>query len=307
MGFYCRMVHGNRRIPLASGKSISLAGYDFTKRDRKADISLMQEIAKETRLDILEMLYESKSGHLGGSLSAVELLVVLYMCRMRYDPKDPKWKDRDRFLLSKGHASPLLYSILSRFTGSPSRDELKTLRKLGSRLQGHPDPKKLDGVEIPGGPEGIGLSEAVGMALKARLGKSDSRIYVMMGDGEQDEGEVWEAAMSAVKFGLGNMTAIIDANGVQQEGSTKEIMPIEPLPDKWRAFGWNVYEIDGHDFEAIIGALDKAGKNKELPSVIVARTVKGKGVDFMEGKPKYHSPVLSDKELQDAKAQILGA
>ncbi len=275
----------------------------FRDPGRSLDLARLRKISSEIREDILMMLSEAGSGHPGGSLSAVEVVVSLFFVKMRHDPSDPLWPDRDRFLLSKGHAAPLLYAVLSKCGYFP-HEELKTLRKIGSRLQGHPDPTKLPGVEIPGGPEGIGLSEGIGMALSSRLDKRSSRIYVMMGDGEMDEGEVWEAAMCASKFRLENLTAIIDRNGVQQDGITEQIMPIEPLAAKWRAFNWNVLEVDGYDFSSILAALEKAEKAKNRPTVIVAHTTKGKGVDFMEWQSEYHGKVPEKAVVQKALEQI---
>ncbi|MEM0120860.1 MAG: transketolase [Thermoprotei archaeon] len=271
----------------------------FAEPNRKVSIEKLSSISKQIRKDILEMLSEAGSGHPGGSLSAVEIVVTLYFAKMVHNPLDPKWVDRDRFLLSKGHAAPLLYAVLAECGYFP-KSELKTLRKLGSRLQGHPDPTKLPGVEIPGGPEGIGLSEGVGMALAAKLDRRSYRVYVLMGDGELNEGEVWEAAMSAAKYNLDNLTAIVDRNGVQQDGLTEQIMPIEPVANKWRAFNWNVIEIDGYDFEQILSAIDKAKSVKNRPTVIVAYTTKGKGVEFMEWQSEYHGKVPDKQTVQRA-------
>ncbi|MEM3795550.1 MAG: transketolase [Thermoprotei archaeon] len=271
----------------------------FAEPNRKVSIEKLSSISKQIRKDILEMLSEAGSGHPGGSLSAVEIVVTLYFAKMVHNPLDPKWVDRDRFLLSKGHAAPLLYAVLAECGYFP-KSELKTLRKLGSRLQGHPDPTKLPGVEIPGGPEGIGLSEGVGMALAAKLDRRNYRVYVLMGDGELNEGEVWEAAMSAAKYNLDNLTAIVDRNGVQQDGLTEQIMPIEPVANKWRAFNWNVIEIDGYDFEQILSAIDKAKSVKNRPTVIVAYTTKGKGVEFMEWQSEYHGKVPDKQTVQRA-------
>ena len=276
----------------------------FASRERKGRIPELSAIAASVRREILEMLGASGSGHPGGSLSTVEILVSLYFYKMRHNPGDPAWKSRDRFLLSKGHAAPALYAVLSRCGYFPGA-ELSSLRKLGSRLQGHPDPKKLPGVEIPGGPEGIGLSEGIGMALASRIDGLDNRIYVLMGDGEQDEGEVWEAAMAGAKFKLDNIVAIVDMNGIQQEGKTSEIMPSGSLLEKWRAFNWDVEEIDGHDFDSVIRALDRPPKHG-IPRVIIAKTIKGKGVDFMEGNPEYHGKVPSKELLDQAIRQVSG-
>jgi transketolase len=275
---------------------------DFTMQNRQFDARELSIITADLRKDILEALGKSNSGHPGGSLSAVEILTSLYFYKMRHNPKNPKWEDRDRFLLSKGHAAPVLYCVLAKCGYFP-KEELGTLRKLNSRLQGHPDPNKLPGVEIPGGPEGIGLSEGIGMALAARLDNRKHTVYVLMGDGEQDEGEVWEAAMSAVKFKLSNLVAMIDMNGVQQEGTTSDIMPTDSLASKWRSFNWNVIEVDGHDLKQLASALDAANK-EGFPTVIIAKTVKGKGVDFMEGNPKYHGTVPGRELLEQAIKQV---
>jgi len=244
------------------------------------------ERAVKIRTHILEMVAEAKSGHPGGSLSAVDVLVSLYFHKMHHDPKNPQDPDRDRFVLSKGHAAPVLYSTLAE-AGYFPKAELKTLRKLGSRLQGHPD-LRVPGVEFPGGSLGIGLSAAIGMALAGKLDRRTYRVYALLGDGELDEGEVWEAAMAAPKFKLDNLTAIVDRNGIQQDGLTEQIMPQEPLSYKWRAFNWHVLEVDGFDFRQIIEALDKAESMRNRPTVIIAHTVKGKGVPFMEWDPAYH-------------------
>jgi transketolase len=246
---------------------------------------LLQKAVK-IRTDILEMVAEAKSGHPGGSLSAVEILVSLFFYKMRHDPKLPDWPDRDRFVLSKGHAAPVLFATLAE-SGYFPVSELKTLRKLNSRLQGHPD-FRVPGVEFPGGSLGIGLSAAIGMALAGKLDKSDYRVYALLGDGEMDEGETWEAAMAASKFKLDNLTAIVDRNGIQQDGLTEQIMPIEPLGYKWKAFNWHVLEVDGFDLRQVIEALEKAENMRNRPTVIIAHTVKGKGVSFMEWDPAYH-------------------
>lgn len=275
---------------------------DFKIANRKVETSLLERTCAEIRKDILITLGKSNSGHPGGSLSAVELLVSLYFYKMRHDPSNPKWADRDRFLLSKGHAAPALYCILAKCGYFPE-EELGTLRKINSRLQGHPDPNKLPGVEIPGGPEGIGLSEGIGMALAAKLDERKHTIYVLMGDGEQDEGEVWEAAMAGAKFKPDNLVAIIDRNGIQQEGKTNEIMPSDSLLEKWKSFNWNAIEIDGHDINQIINTLDSVNKSS-YPTVIIANTIKGKGVDFMEGNPEYHGKVPNKELLEKAIKQV---
>ncbi len=266
-------------------------------------MGMLLQKATSIRAHILEMVSEAKSGHPGGSLSAVEILVSLFFYKMRHDPKNPNWSDRDRFVLSKGHAAPVLYSTLAE-AGYLPLDELKTLRKINSRLQGHPD-RNVPGVEFPGGSLGIGLSAAIGMALAAKMDKRKSRVYALLGDGELDEGQVWEAAMAAAKFKLDNLTAIIDRNGIQQDGLTEQIMPKEPLAYKWKAFNWHVLEVDGFDFRQLIEALDKAENMRNRPTVIIAHTVKGKGVSFMEWDPAYHGKA-PDKETVRKLLETMG-
>jgi transketolase len=266
------------------------------------EILRLKEIARNTRKLILESLAEAGSGHPGGSLSAVELLVTLYFHVMHYDPKNPRWEDRDRFFLSKGHAAPLLYAILAQAGYFPA-EELMTLRKLGSRLQGHPT-LGIPGVEAPAGSEGIGLSLGIGTALAAKVDRRGYRTYVLMGDGEQQEGEVWEAAMSASKYRLDNLTAIVDRNGIQQDGLTEQIMPIEPLASKWRAFNWNVIEVDGYDYLQLIDAFDLASSVRNRPTVVIAHTVKGKGISFMEWSPHYHGTAPPKDRMQDVLSEL---
>jgi transketolase len=269
----------------------------LTVVESKKSIDDLKAISRTTRQLILETLAEAKSGHPGGSLSAVELVVALYYSVMRHDPTNPKWPDRDRFILSKGHAAPLLYSVLAQQGYFPI-EQLKTLRKINSMLQGHPDTKKTPGVEMCAGSEGIGLSVAIGEALAARIDKRDYRVYVMMGDGEMQEGQVWEAAMCASKYRLDNITGIIDRNGIQQDGLTEQIMPVEPLNAKWRAFNWNVIEVDGYDFTQILRAFAQAKQVRNRPTVIIAHTTKGKGVEFMEWSPEYHGKVPDKKTVE---------
>jgi len=266
-------------------------------------VGMLLQKATSIRAHILEMVSEAKSGHPGGSLSAVEILVSLYFYKMRHDPKNPNWPDRDRFVLSKGHAAPVLYSTLAE-AGYLPLDELKTLRKINGRLQGHPD-RKVPGVEYAGGSLGIGLSAAIGMALAAKMDKRKNRVYALLGDGELDEGQVWEAAMAGAKFKLDNLTAIIDRNGIQQDGLTEQIMPKEPLAYKWKAFNWHVLEVDGFDFRQLIDALEKAENMRNRPTVIIAHTVKGKGVSFMEWDPAYHGKA-PDKETVRKLLETMG-
>jgi len=267
------------------------------------DIRLLMNHAREVRREILKMLAEAGSGHTGGSLSAADIVTALYFCKMRHRPEDPTWVERDRFILSKGHAAPLLYAILA-LTGYFSKDVLSTLRRIDSPLQGHPSSRLVRGVEVSTGSLGQGLSVANGIAMGLRMDGLDSRVYCLLGDGELQEGQVWEAAMTAVHYRLDNLCAIVDNNGLQIDGFCCDVMGIEPLTDKWRAFGWNVFEIDGHNMEEIVNALDEAELIKGMPSVIIARTVKGKGVSFFEGKAEYHGVVPSRDELERALKEL---
>ena len=237
------------------------------------------------RLDIIEMLYRAGSGHLGGSLSTADILVALFFAEMRTRPGDLCWPQRDRFILSKGHGAPALYAVLARLGYFP-REELASLRQFGSILQGHPDSGCTPGVEIPTGSLGQGLSIANGLALATRLNRLPSRIYVLLGDGETQEGQIWEAAMSAAHYRLDNLTAIVDRNRLQIDGRTADVMNVEPLARKWQAFGWQTLEINGHDFPALLAALKACRANRGPPKVIIAHTVKGKGVSlFLKTRP----------------------
>ncbi|HXX81006.1 MAG TPA: transketolase [Thermodesulfovibrionales bacterium] len=261
------------------------------------DLRLLREHAKEVRREIVKMLTQAGSGHTGGSLSAADIVAGLYFYKMRHRPEDPEWKERDRFVLSKGHAAPVLYAALA-LTGYFDRELLRTLRRIDSPLQGHPSSKMLKGVEISTGSLGQGLSIANGMAMGLRMDGLDSRVYCLLGDGELQEGQVWEAAMTAVHYGIDNLCAIVDNNGLQIDGFCCDVMKIEPITEKWKAFGWHVMDIDGHAMEQIANALDEAETVKGRPSVIVARTVKGKGVSFFEGKAEYHG-IAPTKEERD--------
>ncbi|MDL1956927.1 MAG: transketolase [Candidatus Desulfofervidus auxilii] len=267
------------------------------------NIKYLRKLAKEIRKDVLVMLNEAGSGHTGGSLSVVELLIALFFGKLRHDPKNPQWKERDRFVLSKGHAAPTLYAILAHCGYFP-RKELFSLRKLGTRLQGHPDCKFTPGIEVPTGSLGQGLSMANGMALAARLDGLSSRVYVLLGDGEVQEGQVWEAAMTAAHYKIDNLCAILDNNRLQIDGWVSDVMNIDPLTDKWRAFGWATIEIDGHNFEEIFNALDEAEKIKGKPTIIIARTIKGKGVSFFENQAKYHGVAPTKEELERALKEL---
>ena len=259
-------------------------------------VKTLTDKARRIRIDILKMLTESGSGHTGGSLSAADIATALYFHTMKYDAGKPGWKGRDYFILSKGHAAPLLYTVLAH-AGFFEHAELCTLRKLGSRLQGHPDSKCLPGVEISTGSLGQGLSVANGIALAHKVDKASNSVYALLGDGELQEGQVWEAAMTAAHYKLDNLCALIDNNCLQIDGPVERVMGVEPITDKWRAFGWHVLDIDGHDMAAITSALDKAGTVKGKPTMIVCRTVKGKGSTIFEGKVEFHGTTPSKEEL----------
>jgi transketolase len=269
----------------------------------EADIEKLKKIARQIRIDILTMLFESGSGHTGGSLSATDILTVLYFYKMRYDPKNPKWEDRDKFVLSKGHGAPALYAVLGR-AGYFGLEHFHTLRKLGSILRGHPNSAVTPGVEVCTGSLGQGLSQANGLALAARLDNRPTRVYVVLGDGEVDEGQVWEAAMTTAHYKIDNLCAIMDNNGLQIDGPNKEVMNIDPVSEKWRAFGWHVIEINGHDIKAIVDALNEAEKIKGKPTMIIAHTVKGKGVSFMENKVEYHGVTPTKDEYERAMKEL---
>ncbi|MCL4402675.1 MAG: transketolase [Acidobacteria bacterium] len=270
---------------------------------QKKSLSEMQDIAKRVRREIVEMTGAAKSGHPGGSLSAVELVVTLYFDVMRHDPDNPKWPGRDRFILSKGHAAPVLYSVLAE-AGYTPKDKLNTLRKLGSIYQGHPDVRFIPALEASTGSLGNGLSLGLGMGCAARLDKQDWRTYVMLGDGEIQEGQIWEAAMFGAFHKVDNVVAIVDYNRIQLDGFVKDIMELEPLVEKWKAFGWHTLEIDGHNIPAIQAALAEAQATKGRPTVVIAHTVKGKGVSFMENNPKFHGVAPTPAEVQLALQEL---
>lgn len=263
----------------------------------------LQIFSNELRKTILTMLHGVQSGHAGGSLSCVEILTVLYLEKMRFDPKEPEDPERDRLLLSKGHACPTLYAILAKLGAFPE-EELLTLRQLGTRLQGHPQMNAVPGIEMSSGPLGLGLSVGVGMALAARLDRRSYHTFVILGDGELQEGIIWEAAMSAAKFHLDNLIAIVDLNGVQLDGTTDEVIPLGDVIGKFETFGWNAMSVDGHDVAALSNAVDEAKKQKKQPTVIVARTIKGKGVSFMEGQAAWHGQAISSDNFQQALTQL---
>lgn len=267
------------------------------------DIEFLKEKARQIRIEIVKMLANAGSGHTGGSLSAADIVTVLYFYKMKHDPKNPKWKERDRFVLSKGHAAPVLYAALA-LSGYFDKSLLNSLRKLGSPLQGHPCCKDLPGVEVSTGSLGQGLSVACGMALGVRLSGINSRVYCLLGDGEIQEGQVWEAAMTASHYKIDNLCAILDHNNLQIDGSCTDVMNIKPIEDKFIAFGWNVFTIDGHNIKEIVEALDSAQKVKGKPTMIVANTVKGKGVSIFEGKVQYHGVAPTKEELEIALKEL---
>jgi transketolase len=267
------------------------------------DIKALKKLAVELRQTILRTIAKAGSGHPGGSLSMVELLIGLYWYTLRHDPKRPDWPDRDLFLLSKGHGCPALYTVLA-YHGYFPKEELATLRRYPTRLQGHPERGSVPGVEISAGSLGQGLSMANGVALADRLDGRRRRIFCLMGDGEMQEGQVWEAAMTAHHHKLDAVCGIVDANQLQQNGPVKEIQDIEPLADKWRAFGWHPLEIDGHDVGQIVTAYDAAGRVRGLPQVILARTVKGRGVSFMELNPAWHGVAPNPTQLEQALKEL---
>jgi transketolase len=271
--------------------------------------------AQRLRTDVLDMVYRAQTGHLGASFSAAEIMACLYFHQLRVDPARPGWPERDRFLMSKGHAAPVLYATLARRGFYPA-EELATFRHFPTRLEGHPD-LKLPGVEMVAGPLGHGVAVGAGMAWSLSRGldkpsassapsarASRARVYVLLGDGELDAGVVWEGAMAAAKYRLGNLTAIVDANGIQQTGATADVMPTEPLGDKWRAFGWHVQEVHGHNVREVLDALDRADDVHARPSVIIARTTKGRGVSFMEYDHRWHGGIPTEAQYEQARAEL---
>jgi len=265
-------------------------------------IEELEAKAKVIRRLIIQMLAKAGSGHPGGSLSAADLITALYFNVLRFNPRDPQWPDRDRFHMSKGHCCPLWYAVLAQ-AGYFAEEKLFTLRQLGSILQGHPD-RKTPGVESASGSLGQGLSIALGMSLAAKIDKKDYRVYVLLGDGEIQEGNIWEAAMACGHFGCSNICAILDANGCQIDGRCEDVMGLEPLAAKWQAFGWHVLEINGHDLRQILAAYEQAKTIKDKPTIIIARTVKGKGVSFMEGVVGFHGRAPTAEEAERALKEL---
>ncbi|MBW2976690.1 transketolase [Candidatus Woesearchaeota archaeon] len=268
----------------------------------KEQIRDLKKTANEIRKESLIMIHRAQSGHPGGSLSEAEILAALYFYKLRLDPKKPDWQDRDRFVLSKGHASPAYYAALA-MKGFFDKKQLESYRKLNGLLQGHPE-LKTPGVDYAGGSLGQGVPVANGMALAGKLDKKDYRVYVLIGDGESQEGVVWEASMAAAFYNLDNLVYILDKNQLQQTGNVKEVMDLGDVAEKWKAFGFNVIEINGHDMEQIVNALDKAGQLKGKPTMIIANTLKGKGVSFMELNHKFHGKAPTDEEFQRAMEEL---
>lgn len=259
--------------------------------------------ARDIRKSILTMVYEANSGHIGGSFSSVEMVVALYYHVMKHDPSQPHWADRDRFILSKGHCAPVAYAVLADCGYFPVTD-LARFRRPGSHLQGHPYHPKTPGIEASTGTLGLGLSTALGMALGAKLRQASHYYYVLCGDGELQEGQIWEAALFGSKYRLDNVIAFVDRNRRQTDGDTETVMPLDPLPSKWLAFGWNVFEIDGHDFRQILDVIERAKHNKGKPTMVIANTVKGKGISFMENRDEWHSGAPSPEQWQQALGEL---
>ena len=287
------------------GNSSKATSADNTRAEVVSSLSVkqMEAVAKRLRRHIISMTGKAGSGHPGGSLSAVEIVTALYFKVLRHKPQDPQWADRDRFILSKGHAAPLLYATLAECGYFPV-DELATLRQLDSRLQGHTDRVATPGVEMSAGALGQGLSFALGVALAGRLNSQDYRVYVLLGDGECDEGQIWEAAMAAAHFKLDNLVAIVDNNGQQIDGWNRDVMSLDPFNKKWQAFGWHVIEVNGHHLTSLIEAFDQAKLVKRKPTVIIAHTIKGKGVSFMENNPDFHGKAPNAEEVKIALKEL---
>ncbi len=274
-----------------------------TTEVKSLSLKEMEAIAKKLRRHIITMTGKVGSGHPGGSLSAVEIVTALYFGLLQHKPSDPQWADRDRFILSKGHAAPLLYATLAE-CGYLRIDELITLRQLDSRLQGHTDRTVTPGVEMSAGALGQGLSFAIGVALAGRLNSQKHRVYVLLGDGECDEGQVWEGAMAAAHFKVDNLVAIVDNNGLQIDGWNRDVMNLDPFNKKWQAFGWHVIEVDGHNLAQLIDAFNRAKLVKRQPTVVIAHTTKGKGVSFMENNPDFHGKAPTAVEVERALEEL---
>ena len=264
----------------------------------------LNEICNNLRIELVDMLHRAQTGHPGGSLSVCEILTMIMLEKAKLDPENPEWEDRDRILLTKGHAAPMLYLLLGEL-GILDKEEYTSLRQLDTRLQGHPS-METPGVDITAGPLGIGLPAAVGMAAGLKLDNKDSVVYAVLGDGELNEGAVWEGIMSAVKFKLDNLICVLDSNGVQLDGTTEEIMPMHNMHERFESFGMNVIDVDGHDVKALSDAFDQAKEVKDKPTMIIAKTVKGKGISFMEGESSWHGNAISDEHYEQAMKELKG-
>ena len=270
---------------------------------KSMSVEELEKMAVVIRCDIIDMICTAAAGHPGGSLSAADVVTALYFRIMRLDPQNPDWPDRDRFILSKGHACPVWYAALAE-RGYFDRSHLKTLRQMGSILQGHPDMRKTPGIDMTAGSLGHGLSAGLGMALSGKLQQKDYHVFVIIGDGESQEGSIWEASMAAPNFKLDNLTAILDYNHLQNDYSVDDIMPIHPAVDKWQAFGWHVLDIDGHNMAQVVAALEEAKSHKGKPTMIVANTIKGKGVSYMENVCEWHGRAPCQEEADQALAEL---
>jgi len=266
-------------------------------------VTFLEELAAKIRYDTVEMVINAGSGHIAGPLDMADIFSAMYFHILKHDPKKPDWPERDRLILSNGHICPVMYAAMAH-AGYFPKEELKTLRKLGTRLQGHPHRTALPGLETTSGPLGSGLSQAVGMAIGLKMDKKPNQVYCLMSDGEHQEGQVWEAAMLAGKLKLDNLTAIIDRNNIQIDGMTEDVMPLEPFREKYEAFNWHVLEINGHDMREIINAVETAHAVYEKPVAIIAHTIPGKGVDFMEFKYQWHSKTFTPEEAKESLRQL---
>jgi len=293
----------NNSPSTTSADNMSAEVFSSPAEVKSLSVKKMEAMAKKLRRHIITMTGKAGSGHPGGSLSAAEIVTALYFRLLQHKPSDPQWTDRDRFILSKGHAAPLLYAALAECGYLPI-DELITLRQLDSRLQGHTDRTVTPGVEMSAGALGQGLSFAIGVALAGRLNSQKYRVYVLLGDGECDEGQVWEGAMAAAHFKVDNLVAIVDNNGLQIDGWNRDVMNLDPFNKKWQAFGWHVIEVDGHDLAQLIDAFNQAKLVKGQPTVIIAHTIKGKGVSFMENNPDFHGKAPSAAEVEIALKEL---
>ncbi len=283
--------------------AVSNSLYPYGAKHTPQMVADLSQRANAYRIQVLRMVYNRKSGHIGGAFSAAEILTALFFHQMKLDPTRPDWEERDHLIFSKGHACAMLYTVMAH-RGFLPVEELMTFRGFNSRLQGHPEPQRTPGVEVPAGPLGHGIAIGAGMALAARMKAARNKTYVILGDGEINSGVIWEGAMVAAKFGLDNLTAILDYNGVQQTGTTAKVMPTEPIVDKWTSFGWHVIEIHGHNTFQVLEALDRADEVHGKPVMIVARTTKGKGVSFMENNPYWHGNPPTDAQFSDALAEL---